>query len=104
MEDYDYCFIPYGGKNMTLIDFKPISTDELSKEFIAKAKKINPKYMVVLDDDNMFENNKKAKSKNFKELSKVLGKNIYKLKVREIENLFPKEVIEIYIKQGIKKS
>lgn len=103
MEDYDYCFIPYGGKNMTLIDFKPISTDELSKEFIAKAKKINPKYMVVLDDDNMFENNKKAKSKNFKELSKVLGKNIYKLKVREIENLFPKEVVEIYIKQGIKK-
>lgn len=103
MEDYDYCFIPYGGKNMTLIDFKPINTDELSEEFIAKAKKINPNYMVILDDDNMFEDNKEAKSKNFKQLSELLGKKIYKLKVREIENLFPKEVVEMYIKQGIKK-
>lgn len=51
----------------------------------------------------MFEDNKKAKTENFKELSRVLGKNIYKLKVREIENLFPKEVIEMYIKQGIKR-
>ena len=103
VEDYDYCFIPYGGKNMSLIDFKTKNNEEYSKEFIAKAKKINPKYMVILDDDNMFEDNKKAKTENFKELSRVLGKNIYKLKVREIENLFPKEVIEMYIKQGIKK-
>lgn len=103
MEDYDYCFIPYGGKNMTLINFDSINQDEQIKEFIVKAKKINPKYMVVLDDDNMFEDNKKAKKDNFKNLSKVLGKNIYKLKVREIENLFPKEVVEMYIKQGIKK-
>lgn len=103
MEDYDYCFIPYGGKNMTLIDFNSSNQEEQIKDFIVKAKKINPKYMVILDDDNMFEEDKKAKSENFKKLSKKLGRNIYKLKVREVENLFPKEVIEIYIKQGIKK-
>ncbi|NLC87288.1 MAG: AAA family ATPase [Clostridiaceae bacterium] len=103
MEDYDYCFIPYGGKNMSLINFLPQNVEEISKEFIAKAKKINPKYMIILDDDNMFEEGKEAKSKNFQKLSKKLGKNIYKLEVREIENLFPKEVVEMYIEQGIKK-
>lgn len=103
IEDYDYCFIPYGGKNMKLINFEKEDLADKQKEFIAKAVKINSKYMVILDDDNMFEEQKEEKIKNYKELSEKLGKQAYKLQVREIENLFPKEVVEEYIKQGIKK-
>jgi len=103
IEDYDYCFIPYGGKNMTLINFQHEDIKEKEREFIAKAKKINSKYMVILDDDNMFEKQKEKKIKNYKTLSQTLGNRVYKLQTREIENLFPKDVVEQYIRQGIKK-
>lgn len=69
IEDYDSCFIPYGGKNMSLIDFEKENLKAKEKEFISKAVKINPKYMVILDDDNMFEEEKKSKIKNYKNLS-----------------------------------
>ena len=102
IEDYDYCFIPYGGKNMELIDFETENNFDRSKEFIAKARKINSNYMVILDDDNMLEENKKAKLDNYKKLSEILKNKAYKLKVREIENLFPEDVVMEYIRQGVK--
>ena len=55
IEDYDYCFVPYGGANMELIKFDLEQEDEENQKFILRAEKINSKYMIILDDDNMLK-------------------------------------------------
>ena len=102
IEDYDYCFVPYGGANMGLIKFDLNQELEENKEFILKAQKINSKYMIVLDDDNMSNNPTSSKYIRYQKLKEELGDKIYKLEVREIENLFPEEVVKNYIYNGIK--
>lgn len=104
IEDYDYCYLPYGGANIKLIDFG--QNDEISEEntqeFITKAEKINPDFLITLDDDGMEENNGE-KLARYKKLERALGAKIYKLEVREIENLFPEEVVKKFIEQGLKQ-
>lgn len=39
----------------------------------------------------------------YKKLEEALGDKIYKLEVREIENLFPEEVVKKFIEQGLKQ-
>lgn len=39
----------------------------------------------------------------YKKLEGALGDKIYKLAVREIENLFPEEVVKKFIEQGLKQ-
>lgn len=101
IEDYDYCFVPYGGANMELIKFDLGQDEKENKEFIARAEKINSKYMIVLDDDNMEKNKSSQKYARYQRLKEKLGEKIYKLEVREIENLFPEEVVRSYIYNGI---
>lgn len=101
IEDYDYCFVPYGGANMELIKFDLGQDEKENKEFIARAEKINSKYMIVLDDDNMEKNKSSQKYARYQRLKEKLGEKIYKLEVREIENLFPEEVVQSYIYNGI---
>lgn len=101
IEDYDYCFVPYGGANMELIKFDLEQEDEENEKFILKAEKINNKYMIILDDDNMFQNDNSKKLLRYQDLKEKLGDKIYKLEVREIENLFPKEVVQSYIFNGM---
>lgn len=101
IEDYDYCFLPYGGSNMKLIKFDKEEDNEKNSEFILKAERINKDFLIILDDDEM--NPKTAKYKKYEILKSKLGDKIYKLEVREIENLFPKEVINMYIEQGLKE-
>lgn len=104
IEDYDYCYLPYGGANIKLIDFG--QNDEISEEntqeFITKAEKINPDFLITLDDDGMEETNGE-KLARYKKLERALGAKIYKLEVREIENLFPEEVVKKFIEQGLKQ-
>ncbi len=38
----------------------------------------------------------------YKKLEEALDDKIYKLEVREIENLFPEEVVKKFIEQGLK--
>ena len=101
IEDYDYCFVPYGRANMELIKFDLGQDEKENKEFIARAEKINSKYMIVLDDDNMEKNKSSQKYARYQRLKEKLGEKIYKLEVREIENLFPEEVVRSYIYNGI---
>ena len=101
IEDYDYCFVPYGGANMELIKFDLEQEDEENQKFIVKAEKINSKYMIVLDDDNMLQKSNSKKLLRYQKLKEKLGDKIYKLEVREIENLFPEEVVRSYIYNGI---
>lgn len=102
IEDYDYCFVPYGGANMGLIKFDLNQELEENKEFILKAEKINSKYMIILDDDNMSKKPSSSKYGKYQKLKEELGDKIYKLEVREIENLFPEEVVKSYIHNGMK--
>ena len=101
IEDYDYCFLPYGGANMNLIKFDLEQDDQKNEEFIVRANKINNKYMIVLDDDNMERNKRSEKYQRYQRLKEKLGDKIYKLEVREIENLFPTEVVKSYIYNGM---
>ena len=105
IEDYDYVFLPYGGSNGTLIKFTENNNKKEDEEFILNAKKINSNMLIIMDDDNMTK--RKANSKKYERymrLAKELGDKLYKLQVREIENLFPTEVIKKYFIQGINKS
>lgn len=102
IEDYDYCFLPYGGSNMKLIEFVSSNSEEKNEEFIVKANIINPKYMVVLDADDIEDNKNANKYKRYIKLKEKLGDRIYKLEVREIENLFPESVLESFIYNNIK--
>lgn len=102
IEDYDYCFVPYGGANMELIKFNLNQENGKNEQFILRAEKINSKYMIILDDDNMSKNKKSKKYERYTKLKEKLGDKIYKLEVREIENLFPEEVLKSYIDNGMK--
>lgn len=104
IEDYDYCYLPYGGANIKLIDFGQNNeiSEENTQEFITKAEKINPDFLITLDDDCMEETNGE-KLARYKKLEEALGDKIYKLEVREIENLFPEEVVKKFIEQGLKQ-
>ena len=102
IEDYDYCFLPYGGSNMSLIKFDLKQDYDENIEFITKAKNINSKFIIILDDDNMSQNKKSKKYERYNILKTELGNKIYKLEVREIENLFPEKVLKNYVSNGLK--
>lgn len=102
IEDYDYCFLPYGGSNMSLIKFDLKQDYDENIEFITKAKNINSKFIIILDDDNMSQNKKGKKYERYNILKDELEDKIYKLEVREIENLFPEKVLENYVYNGLK--
>lgn len=102
IEDYDYCFLPYGGANMSLIKFDMKQDYEENEEFITRAKNINRNFIIILDDDNMSLNKKGKKYKRYSILKEELGDKIYKLEVREIENLFPEKVLANYVYNGLR--
>ena len=102
IEEYDYCFLPYGGANMSLIKFDMKQDYEENKDFITKAKDINSNFIIILDDDNMSLNKKGKKYKRYNILKEELGDKIYKLEVREIENLFPEKVLANYVYNGLR--
>lgn len=102
IEDYDYCFVPYSGANMELIKFDLEQDIDENEEFIVKANIINGNYMIILDDDNMSDDTNSSKFLRYNALKEKLGDKIYKLEVREIENLFPKEVLQSFIYNGMK--
>lgn len=105
IEEYDYAFVPYGGSNGVLINFSMENSDEENKEFIFKAKKINPNFMIIMDDDGISQNrSSSSKIKRYNSLKEILGNKLYKLDAREIENIFPVEVIKKYFKLGLKKA
>lgn len=103
IEDYDYTFVPYGGANGTLINFSIENEEEQNKEFIMKAIKLNNKFILIMDDDGIGndEKGKSEKIKKYNMLKNKLKNSLYKLQVREIENLFPKEVIKKFFINGI---
>lgn len=103
IEEYDYVFIPYGGSNGILINFSIENDNKENREFILKAKKINKNMLLIMDDDGISNGrSNNAKKQRYEELQKELGKYLYKLEVREIENLFPVDVIKRYFKNGLK--
>lgn len=105
IEEYDYVFVPYGGSNGTLINFSIENSEEENKEFILKAKKINNNFLLIMDDDGIAEGNAGSKKKiRYNELKGRLKEQLYKLEVREIENLFPEEVIVTYFSNGLKNA
>ncbi len=81
------------------------NSDEENKEFIFRAKKINPNFMIIMDDDGISQNrSSSSKIKRYNSLKEILGNKLYKLDAREIENIFPVEVIKKYFKLGLKKA
>ena len=102
IEEYDYCFLPYGGANMSLIKFDMKQDYEENKDFITKAEDINSNFIIILDDDNMSLNKNGKKYKRYSILKEELGDKIYKLEVREIENLFPEKVLANYVYNGLR--
>lgn len=103
IEDYDYVFVPYGGNNGTLINFSLKDDIEKTEAFILKAKQINKNFLLIMDDDEISSgNNKQKKIDRYSKLKEKLGKQLYKLEVREIENLFPPQVIKDYFLNGLK--
>lgn len=104
IEEYDYTFVPYGGSNGTLINFSINNSINDNEEFIMKAKSINHNMLLIMDDDGISTGKKNAKSQRYQELKSKLNDKLYKLEVREIENLFPPSVIKKYFIQGIKKA
>lgn len=104
IEDYDYVFIPYGGNNGTLINFSFKDNIENTSDFILKAKMVNPNFLLIMDDDGISSgSNRKKKIDKYNKLKELLGEKLYKLEVREIENLFPPEVIKDYFLDGLKQ-
>ncbi len=105
IEEYDYTFLPYGGSNGTLINFSIDNSIEDNKEFILKAKTINSNMLLIMDDDGISTGKSNSKKmQRYQELKDSLGNKLYKLKVREIENLFPPEVIINYFILGLKSN
>lgn len=105
IEEYDYVFVPYGGSNGTLINFSIENSPEENKEFILKAKKINKNMLIVMDDDGISKGNcGSAKKERYCALKGELNDNLYKLEVREIENLFPADVVKQFFKDGLKNN
>lgn len=103
IEEYDYVFVPYGGSNGNLINFSLENSNEENKEFILKAEKINHNFLIIMDDDGISDGrSSRAKKERYDSLQKTLGKKLYKLKAREIENIFPVEVVKLFFKQGLK--
>ena len=103
IEEYDYVFVPYGGSNGTLINFSIENNIKDNKEFILRAKKINKNMLLIMDDDGISTGrSNNSKKKRYEELHKELGKCLYKLEVREIENLFPEDVVKKYFCNGLK--
>lgn len=103
IEEYDYVFVPYGGSNGTLINFSIENDIKDNKEFILRAKKINKNMLLIMDDDGISNGrSNNSKKKRYEELHKELGKFLYKLEVREIENLFPEAVVKQYFYNGLK--
>lgn len=103
IEDYDYSFLPYGGSNIKLINFSEKSSEELDLEFIVQAKKINPNFLVIMDDDEISKTTRGKKFERYNKLKELLGDSLYKLNVREIENMFPVEVLRNFVSDNIKK-
>ena len=105
IEEYDYVFVPYGGSNGTLINFSIENSPEENKEFILKAKKINKNMLIVMDDDGISKGNcGSAKKERYCALKGELNDTLYKLEVREIENLFPVDVVKQFFKDGLKNN
>lgn len=102
IEDYDYCYLPYAGANIVNIDFS-LDNDEGTKQFISKATSINPNYILIMDDDGIENQKNGAKYKRYLSLKEKLGNNLYKLKVREIENIFPETIVKGFISSNIKE-
>ena len=97
--------MPYGGSNGTLINFSIDNSIEDNKEFILKAKTINSNMLLIMDDDGISTGKSNSKKmQRYQELKDSLGNKLYKLKVREIENLFPPEVIINYFILGLKSN
>ena len=104
IEDYDYVYVPYGGSNGTLINFSLENDDSVNNEFIMKAKSINNNFLIIMDDDEISTGkSKRKKEKRYYKLKDELGDSLYKLNVREIENLFPVEVIKNFFINNIAK-
>ena len=105
IEEYDYTFVPYGGSNGTLINFSINNSVDDNNEFIMKAQTINSNMLLIMDDDGISigkSNSKKVQ--RYQELKKSLQERLYKLEVREIENLYHPEVISKYFLTGLKNS
>lgn len=103
VEGVDYVFVPYGGANRVNIDFDPeydFGFFNNPKEFILKAKNLSKQYLFVMDDDGL--DDKKAKKAFFDDISKQLGKNLYRLEAYEIENIASNEVVIEYAANEIK--
>lgn len=101
IEDYDYSFLPYGGSNIALVNFIDESNDLV--ECITNANKINPNFMIILDKDDMDKDKTSKKYKRYDKLKKSLKSKVYRLDVREIENLFNEEVLIKFINDNIKE-
>lgn len=99
IEDYDYAFIAYGGSNMKFINFNKNFSIESGEEFITNAESINKKFIIILDDDKMKEGQKKYE--RFKYLKSILPERVFKLDVREIENLFTNIVLIDFINSNV---
>ena len=105
IEGLDYVFVPYGGANGKLIDFTDETKSEENKAFILEANNINENKMIIMDDDGISASkagNKKIEY--YQSLKEKLKDSLYKLEVREIENLFPEEVVRKYFLNGISKN
>ena len=58
-----------------------------------------------MDDDGISSSKaSKKKTEYYKSLKEELSASLYKLEVREIENLFPEEVVRKYFLNGINKN
>ena len=102
IEGYDYVFVPYGGSNGVLINFSFENEEEINNEFILKAERINHDFLLIMDDDGISKNNCSRKKKNrYTKLKRQLNNRLYKLEAREIENIFPTDIIKQYFKQGV---
>lgn len=105
IEGLDYVFVPYGGANGKLINFTDETKSEENKTFILEANSINENKLIIMDDDGISAS--KAGNKKIEYYQSLKGKlndSLYKLEVREIENLFPEEVVRKYFLNGINKN
>ncbi len=95
-EDYHYSFVEYGGNNITHYTF----LDEEEKKGI-NPERLCAKLFLIADSDGLKSDldvtasgKPKAKSVRNTKLRAVLGKNYYRLNVREIENLLTKSTLK----------
>ncbi len=105
IEGLDYVFVPYGGANGKLINFTDETKSEENKAFILEANSINKNKLIIMDDDGISSSRAfKKKQEYYRSLKEKLNDSLYKLEVREIENLFPEEVVRKYFLNGINKN